>query len=62
MLSWPAGSHPNDGNWARYWYGNVYETTGFENHTSKPIKIPSELSPMLVQARQLYDHLAEYKL
>ena len=30
MLHWPAGSRPSDGVWARYWYGKVLESTGFE--------------------------------
>ncbi len=29
MLSWPAGPRPTDGVWARYWYGSVWESTGF---------------------------------
>ena len=29
MLHWPAGPRPEDGIWARHWYGAVHESTGF---------------------------------
>jgi hypothetical protein len=29
MLSWPAGTRPEDGVWASHWYGAVHKSTGF---------------------------------
>jgi len=29
MLTWPAGGLPEDGIWARHWYGAVHKSTGF---------------------------------
>ena len=29
MLHWPAGGLPDDGIWARHWYGAVHQSTGF---------------------------------
>ena len=29
MLTWPAGGRPEDGVWARHWYGAVHTSTGF---------------------------------
>jgi len=29
MLAWPAGGLPEDGVWARHWYGAVHSSTGF---------------------------------
>ena len=29
MLHWPAGGRPEDGVWARHWYGAVHQSTGF---------------------------------
>ena len=43
MLSWSAGARPEDGVWAKHWYANVHESTGFQPYTEKRI----ELSPTL---------------
>lgn len=29
MLQWPAAARPEDGPWAKYWYGQLHESTGF---------------------------------
>ena len=29
MLAWPAGGRPEDGVWAKHWYGAVHRSTGF---------------------------------
>jgi hypothetical protein len=62
MLHWPAGPHPDDGNWGPHWYGSVYKSTGFDVYRPKDEPIPDDLRPMLKEARNLYDRLAEHKL
>jgi Sulfotransferase domain len=62
MLTWPAGPHADDGNWAPYWYDSVYQSTGFDQYRDKPVTIAPQLAPMHAQARQLYDILYQHKL
>jgi hypothetical protein len=62
MLQWPAGPHPSDGNWAPYWYANVYRSTGFEPYRPNDKPIAASLEPILEEATQLYKRLAAHKL
>jgi hypothetical protein len=62
MLSWLAGPHPNDGNWAPHWYAGVYRSTGFEPYQPKNEPVPTQFPEMLAQAQKLYDQLAAHKL
>jgi hypothetical protein len=39
MLSWPVGSKSFDGPWAKHWYGNVHQSTGF----GQPKMLPEPL-------------------
>jgi len=62
MLSWPAGPHPDDGNWAPHWYDSVFKSTGFAKYHPKNEAVPEPLQPMYRDARALYDRLAAHKL
>jgi hypothetical protein len=62
MLSWPAGPHPQDGNWARYWYDGVYKSTGFEKYQPRNVELPEKLAPLHAAAREIYDELAKHRL
>jgi hypothetical protein len=62
MLHWPAGPHPNDGNWAAHWYAAVYRSNGFESYKSKNETVPARYEKILAQARELYDQLAVHRL
>jgi hypothetical protein len=62
MLSWPAGPHPSDGNWARYWYANVYQSTGFGAYHPKDEAVPPALEPVYAEACKLYEQLAQHRL
>lgn len=57
MLSWEAGPRPEDGNWAKYWYHNVHQSTGFAPYHSKDEKIPEHLEPLLQECIEIYDQL-----
>ncbi len=42
MLRWPAGPRASDGVWAPHWYGQVWESTGFEPRPeSAELRLPS---------------------
>lgn len=62
MLNWPPGGHPEDGNWARYWYASVYRSTGFEKYRPKNEAVAPEYRTMLAEAQKLYDQLAQHRL
>jgi hypothetical protein len=46
MLSWPAGARPEDGVWAKYWYGNVHLSSGFMPAKEKEFAIPSGMEQL----------------
>lgn len=42
MLSWDAGSRPEDGAWAPYWYKSVENSTGFGDPPSGEVQLSGE--------------------
>lgn len=59
MLSWEQGGIPEDGLWAKHWYRNVHQTTGFQVQQRKPANIATHLGPLLAQALTYYNELKE---
>lgn len=62
MLKWEAGGIPEDGVWAKHWYDNVHNTTGFEEQKQKTIKIAPQLGPLLAEAQPYYESLQPFIL
>lgn len=62
MLEWEAGPRPEDGTWAKYWYKNVHQSTGFNPQTSSKDPFPEYLQPLLDQANKYYRLLCEHKM
>jgi|SRR5688572_30581724 len=62
MLSWPAGPHPEDGNWAPFWYESVYRSTGFEKYQPRTERMPARYARLCDEATHLYDLLASHRL
>ncbi|MBA3791238.1 MAG: sulfotransferase family protein [Actinomycetota bacterium] len=62
MLSWPAGPKPEDGAWAKYWYENVHDSTGFGPYAPKTAPFPEKLKPLLEECRPLYERLRGYAI
>lgn len=62
MLSWEKGARPEDGVWAKYWYQNVHQSTGFKPYQPKTEPFPEELKPLLEKCRPIYEELAEYAI
>lgn len=60
MLSWPPGPKPYDGVWAKYWYDNVQQSTGFAPYTPKTASFPDHLRPLLKECQGYYDQLLPY--
>lgn len=57
MLSWEAGARPEDGVWAKYWYHNVHQTTGFSKQESSSRPLPEHLRPLYNEASPYYKSL-----
>lgn len=62
MLEWKAGSIPEDGVWAKHWYGNVHKSTGFQLYTPKSAPFPERLKPLLKECEPLYKRLQQLSL
>jgi len=61
MLSWDAGPIPEDGVWAKYWYVNVHNSTGFRPYREKEISFPERLKPLLEQCESIHKRLLREK-
>lgn len=62
MLSWPAGPRETDGVWAKYWYGAVERSTGFQRYEPKREQVPARLEKVYDDCRRHYDFLHERRL
>ena len=62
MLSWPAGPHPADGVWAKYWYDAVWKSTTFERYRPRHDTVPTHLTSVLREAETIYIKLYERRL
>lgn len=62
MLSWKKGARPEDGIWAKYWYSNVQNSTGFgKPKTEEPI-VPDHLKELYEEAMPHYLELRKHSL
>lgn len=62
MLSWEKGPRPEDGVWAKYWYHNVHNTTGFKPYKPKREPFPKHLEPLLEKCEPIYNRLCKLSL
>jgi Sulfotransferase domain len=62
MLSWPQGSRPTDGVWARYWYDGVRVSTGFGPYREPAAQLPSRLEPLAARCQPFYEELRAQRL
>ena len=59
MLEWEAGPIDADGIWAKYWYKNVHQSTGFKKQQAKERELPAHLEKLYEKAKYYYDKLSE---
>ncbi|GEO05572.1 branched chain amino acid aminotransferase [Adhaeribacter aerolatus] len=59
MLTWPAGTRPEDGIWAKYWYNNVHQSTGFVAPTENTAEVPAHLQDVYESALPYYKILKQ---
>ncbi len=62
MLNWSAGPRPEDGIWAKYWYKNVHQSTGFGEYRKKTDPFPEKLKPLLEECQPIYNQLQKWVL
>lgn len=62
MLSWEAGSRPEDGIWAAHWYNAVHQSTGFAGAEGPLPDVRADQQTILAQALVHYRHMAARKL
>lgn len=57
MLHWKKGARSEDGSWAKYWYENVHNSTGFAPYKPKTAPFPKRLQPLLAECLPYYEQL-----
>ena len=57
MLSWENGGRPEDGVWAKHWYRNVHDSTGFKPYQPKTDPFPKDLEPLMEKCMPIYQRL-----
>ncbi len=62
MLQWPAGPRPEDGIWAKYWYANVHQSTGFLPPDAGAVAVPPHLAPVYEAALPYYHQLRQHAI
>ena len=63
MLRWNKGGIPEDGIWAKYWYSNVHESTGFKPAKNNDvISVPAHLTGLLEESIPYYHELHQHKI
>ncbi len=59
MLRWEAGARKEDGSWAKYWYSNVHQSTGFKPYEHKEVKLAGSNLTLAKECQAYYDFLYE---
>lgn len=62
MLQWPRGARPEDGVWAKYWYANVHQSSGFEKPQADIPVLPDRLLPLYEAAKPYYEQLYQHSI
>jgi hypothetical protein len=62
MLSWPAGRRGTDGIWAKHWYDQVEQSTGFGPYNPKAGELPPHLEALERECRPYYEQLSAHRL
>ena len=60
MLSWEKGAIEEDGAWAKYWYKNVHNSTGFARQKTSDRPLPDQCKTLYKEALPFYERLASF--
>ena len=62
MLTWGRGSRETDGNWGKYWYKNVVNSTGFNQYKAKAEDVPPKYQNLYDECMSLYKNLHDLRI
>lgn len=62
MLHWPAGLKTYDGVWAKYWYENVHQSTGFEKQKTSERDLPTKFESLYKECKMFYEKLYPHSI
>ena len=62
MLSWPRGARETDGNWGKYWYKNVVNSTGFNSYKPKTEEVPEKYRELYAECYLFYEKLYNLRI
>ena len=57
MLHWPSGAKREDGIWAKHWYSNVHQSTGFKKYEAKAIQLDLQQEELATTCMPFYNKL-----
>ena len=57
MLNWKKGARQEDGIWAKYWYKNLHNSTGFLPYTEKEINLENSNLELSEKCQPYYEFL-----
>ena len=60
MLSWKKGAIPEDGVWAKYWYRNVHNSTGFAKQKTSERPLPEHCEELYEESLKYYKKLKKF--
>tara|TARA_Y100001978_G_scaffold201038_1_gene218529 strand:- start:598 stop:1311 length:714 start_codon:yes stop_codon:yes gene_type:complete len=62
MLSWEVGARKEDGCWAKYWYSNVHQSTGFIPYQDRETNLKGSDLELAKACQPYYDFLYEQSI
>ncbi len=62
MLQWQKGGILEDGCWAKYWYKNVHNSTGFAKQSTSSRPLPKHCETLYKDAKPYYEELSKHVL
>jgi hypothetical protein len=62
MLSWPKGGIKEDGIWAKFWYANVHDSTGFERQQTSERPLPDHCLALYEEVLPYYEKLSVHAI
>ncbi|MCP4457738.1 MAG: sulfotransferase family protein [Cytophagales bacterium] len=62
MLSWEEGGIVEDGVWAKHWYANVHNSTGFKPASGAKTNLPAHCEALYNDALPYYYELAKFSI
>ena len=62
MLCWPPGLRETDGIWAKHWYSEVENSTGFRAYRAATAVVPPQLARVHKECERIYRKLHDLRL